>query len=125
MRVYIEMVRFDLSDDTKETVYEGPALLNGSRLLYAEEDTKARTSVTFGEEEIILRREAETGSLIRLFHDREGECEVTSAYGNMRFSAELLSFEKTESLWSAAYRLYSEQGTVSAQKIVWKLKKFN
>ena len=36
-----------------------------------------------------------------------------------------LASEFSEKEWSVTYRLFTEQGTVTEQKIVWELKKFN
>ena len=124
MKVFVTMIRHDLLQNEEETVYEGPALLNGSRLLYTE-GKNARHCVIFSDDRIILRREADISSETVLYFAGKGECRVSSPYGDMLFYTDLLGFEKTDSVWSASYRISAADGIVSEQRIVWKLKKIN
>ncbi len=125
MKIFLKMTRYELPDGEGETVFEGQALLNGGRLLYAEKDKKAKQTVLRLEDQIVLQRVSDVSSLTRLYFDGTGQTTVSSPFGDMLFHAELLASEFSEKEWSVTYRLFTEQGTVTEQKIVWELKKFN
>lgn len=123
MRVHVCFVQNDLMNHETNVITDGIGLLSGSHLLYQEDVSKAKHSVTFSSEEIILERTADVSSRTVLKEHAQGECVITSPYGIMTFMTQLQSKEMNDTHWKIHYVIYSDSEQISEMELEWKFQK--
>lgn len=123
MELNVELIRIDLLSGTTTIIADGRAILVGSTLSYAEkDDIHCLHRVTFGKDCITLKRSGEYGSETVLMPHKKGKAVVHSPYGDMVMDTILDDFLQNDGLWMAEYRILSEGGIVTRQRLMWKLK---
>lgn len=123
MRVHVCFVQNDLMSHETKTITDGIGLLNEGHLLYTEDETGAKHSISFGPEEIVLERIAEVSSRTVLRSGSSGECVVKSPYGDMIFTTKLQKREMNEACWKIHYVIFSGQEQISEMELVWEFQK--
>ncbi len=111
------MIRYDFFEKKEEILADTTALYNGDRLLFTENGTDAKLSITFTEKEIILERKADVASRTVLRHDHSCS-EVVSPYGKMRLDAKLLAEKKSDTAWMCEYQILSGKEIVTYQRLL-------
>lgn len=123
MRVHVCFVQKDLMSNETNTIVDGIGLLQDGHLLYHEDDTNAKHSITMVTDEMILERISEVSSRTVLKDGENGECVVKSPYGVMNFTTRLQSREITESAWKVHYQIFSEEEQIAEMELEWKFER--
>ena len=118
MRIHVRLRQKDRQTGEEKLVADASAVLNGSRLMYKENDSAVHV-IDFGEDEIILRRKADFESCTVLRKDGIGESLVKSEYGTIRMETLLDQNEKNNTFWLVGYQVISEGETVLDQILIW------
>ncbi len=125
MRIKVTLIQKDLLNHEENIIADGPALLNGNKLVYTEKDSTIRHTVTYEPEKLVLERSGEFPSRTVLKEGRISHSVVDSPYGQMVMNTRLKNRSRSETLWFAEYQVLSDGEVVLEQQLLWKFSSLN
>lgn len=119
---FFTLTRYDEETPRGTVILEGRCHWGKDEIRYEEELTGGKNIIHFDEAGIMLRRIAEIETVTELVSNRTGTSVITSAFGDMELTAELIRYETEENRVLAEYRLLQGEDVVLWQTLEWKRK---
>lgn len=120
MKIKVELTisQIDYLDNSEEKAFGISGIKENNKLIYEENDTKAKVSLTLEKDGIHIQRICDNITDIELVKGG-GIAKISSEYGEMIFTTKLIELEVKEEKVIVEYQLLSEQEIVTHKKVQW------